>query len=129
MNKNNTVEKVIFNKIYEKKEESSFLKLRSLMNNPAFRQLECDGSLLGKIKLFIKRVIRKFTKFYIEPITFQQTDFNKETVKALESIQKALDEEKETNKNRIETLNKKIESLSRENEDLRQKLLDNGEKL
>ena len=123
MKKSNTVERIILNKIYYDNsnkstysnyfDSSSLLSLRRLADNPAFKPLPENNSFFGKIKTFIKRAIRKFTKFYIEPITNQQTTFNNEVVKVLEE-----------NKQTINNLNKKLNNISKENKELKDKLFE-----
>ena len=47
----------------------------------AFRPLPDAG-----IKLFVKRILRKFMKFYIEPITRDITDYNRANVLAVAQL-------------------------------------------
>ena len=44
--------------------------------NVAFRNLASNRPVVGRWVVFAKRVIRKCLKWYIEPICFQQTEFN-----------------------------------------------------
>lgn len=44
--------------------------------NVAYRPIFSKGGLRGKMGLFIKKVLRKLIKWYVEPICVQQTDFN-----------------------------------------------------
>ena len=54
------------------------------MNNSSIKPFEHEG-IIGKIKIFIKKVIRKLTKFYVEPFANQQTKFNEATYWELEN--------------------------------------------
>lgn len=85
--------------------------------------------------VFVKKVIRKLTKFYVEPITFEQNEFNVNVVRLINSLRNS-----ENNRNadaeksdkllsRIEVLElkqkslaSKIEKLEKENADLKQRL-------
>lgn len=89
-------EKVIFEKLYSDKNGSNnnlfgsntmantniqaisenILALDRSKDNLAFRPIFSHRPILGNLIIFIKRIIRKCTKFYIEPICFQQTEFN-----------------------------------------------------
>lgn len=51
--------------------------------NYAYRHLTSHRKVLGRPILFAKKIIRKLLKWYIEPITFQQTTFNNTTTSAL----------------------------------------------
>lgn len=68
-------------------------KLIYYMNNvnvmwdiQAYRNLPTQPGLIGKTKVFIKKVIRKLTKFYIEPIVEDQRAFNSNVVNSLNQI-------------------------------------------
>lgn len=56
------------------------------------------------VAVFVKKVIRKLTKFYVEPVVNDQNDFNANTVRMLNA------------------LTKEVEALRQENADLRAKL-------
>ena len=81
-------------------------------NIQSYRVLE--GSA---IKTFIKKVIRKLTKFYVEPVVFDQNVFNAHVVRVINSMHEILstetDEQKAVN-NRIETLELKQKELSKQ---------------
>ena len=67
--------------------------------------------LLGdRIKLFIKRVIRKLTKFYVEPITTDITEYNSYTVRSINAICAYIDEQQKQN----EKLSSKIDRMEQE---------------
>lgn len=48
--------------------------------NPAFRPILTHRKKFQRTIVFIKRLIRKLVKWYVEPITDQQSDFNQSTV-------------------------------------------------
>lgn len=50
--------------------------LEQTRENYAYRTLLSERKFIGHLIIFVKKVIRKLTKFYIEPIAFQQTEFN-----------------------------------------------------
>ena len=50
--------------------------LEETRQNYAFRPLFSYRKFIGRIIVFCKKVIRKLLKFYVEPIAFQQTEFN-----------------------------------------------------
>jgi len=43
------------------------------------------------IKVFFKKVLRKLVKFYIEPVVFEQNDFNANTVAVLNTLRQNAD--------------------------------------
>jgi len=55
-----------------------------------YRPLNSYRKALSPIVIFIKRFIRKLNKFYIEPITHDQSDFNIHLVNTLELFEKIL---------------------------------------
>lgn len=81
------------------------LMMEANENNFAFRPIVSQKKWYGSIAVFVKRVIRKFLKWYIEPICFQQTDFNNASVSAVMRISSVLD-----------ILNQKTEKLNKEHE-------------
>ncbi len=83
--------------------------------------------------VFIKKVIRKLTKFYVEPIVFDQNDFNANTVRVLNAVvqteQNGSQDSSSELLHRLEVLelNQKqltmqIEALQKENAALRERL-------
>ncbi len=83
------------------------------------------------LKVFFKKVIRKLTKFYVEPVVFEQNDFNANTTKALNSLRSAVNNGSESSdmNDRLQVLElaqkeltKRIDSLERENAALREEL-------
>lgn len=79
------------------------------------------------VKVFIKKVLRKMIKFYIEPVVFEQNDFNANTVVVLNTLREnAASPDMSELRERLDMLqleNKKlalrVEKLERENEQLR----------
>lgn len=67
-------------------EEFLLLDMKRKAENRAYRELYSCRKLVGGIIVFVKRVIRKVLKWYIEPVCNQQTEFNHMTVKAVEEI-------------------------------------------
>ncbi len=82
------------------------------------------------IKVFFKRVIRKLVKFYVEPVVFEQDDFNANTVTVLNTLRGAAESGASDEINgRIETLELahkelllRLDKLERENAELREQL-------
>lgn len=80
------------------------------------------------VKVFVKKVIRKLVKFYVEPVVFEQNDINANTVTVLNTLVKSSDGASADEINdRLETLelaNKelisRLEKLERENSQLRE---------
>lgn len=83
--------------------------LKGLWEVQCHRQLSGDG-VVGKMKVFIKRVIRKSVKFYVKPIVEEQNMFNARVAKMFDImnlyIEKAQKENEEL-KRRIEQLEEK----------------------
>lgn len=86
------------------------------------------------IIVFVKKIIRKLAKFYVEPITFEQNEFNANVVRLLNALKNSESAESKSElqlgdlMNRIEILelNQKnlaaqIDMLERENLELKQK--------
>ncbi len=78
------------------------------------------------VKVFIKKVIRKMVKFYVEPVVFEQNDFNANAVTVMKSL---ADSRSSDLSGRVETLelaNKelliRLDKLERENNELRSRL-------
>lgn len=57
--------------------------MESMRENFAFRQIHSHRKVIGSVIVFFKRFIRKMLKWYIEPVCFQQTDFNMATSYAM----------------------------------------------
>jgi FkbM family methyltransferase len=87
--------------------------------NYAYRILYSKHEILGKIIIFIKKVIRKLLKWYIEPICFQQTSFNNSVTRMagrIIEIQRSLYIQQ--SKNEEIFLNKLVEQKNKFNDDL-----------
>ena len=78
-----------------------------------------NGSLKSKILTFIKKVIRKSVKFYVEPITTEQNAFNAATVKLFNMMECYISENK-----RNEELQETVENLKKEIEELKKQCSD-----
>jgi len=63
------------------------------------------------VSVLAKKVIRKMAKFYVEPVVFEQNDFNANVVSVIDSLT-------ESNKK----LTKRVEALEQENIELRKRL-------
>lgn len=85
------------------------------------------------LKVFIKKVIRKLTKFYVEPVVFEQNEFNANTVSILNILSNiaqnqepcemdVLAEKLETIELAQRELLIRIETLERENSLLKEEL-------
>lgn len=87
------------------------------------------------VAVFIKKVIRKLTKFYVEPVVFEQNSFNAATVNILNVMKNTAENAEKNNDasadlmSRLETLElaqkelrSRIDSLERENAALREQL-------
>lgn len=73
----------------------------------AYRTIYSRKGLLGKIIIFIKKVLRKSIKFYIEPIVSDQNKFNFEVVNSINEIRNFILDKNDNNDN----LNLKISKL------------------
>lgn len=80
--------------------DSAVMYLNSHFNVQPYKELTGNAFVV-----FIKKVIRKLTKFYVEPVVFEQNQFNANTVKVINSLN--------NNKNNTDTqeLLRKIEIL------------------
>lgn len=90
----------------------------------AYRAIPGNGSFKSKISGFIKKVIRKCVKFYVEPINTDQNTFNAITVKMFNLVECYISE---TKKN--EELNTTVEKLVAEQEKLKKELEELKKKL
>ncbi len=79
-------------------EEIAYLKATSFVS--AYRPIYSCRRFWGPIIVFCKRVIRKLTKFYVEPIALDQSDRNAHMANALALMQQ-----------RIEALTAEVERL------------------
>ena len=69
----------------------------------AYRAIVGNGTLKSKVGVFFKKVIRKLTKFYIEPIADDQSAFNALNVKLFNLLECYISENK-ANSDLIEKL-------------------------
>lgn len=78
------------------------------------------------VKVFIKKVIRKLVKFYVEPVVFEQDDFNANAVTVLSSLAEKSSGDLTGRVETLELANKelmtRLDRLERENTELREKL-------
>lgn len=59
--------------------------------NVAYRPLISTHRIIGKSIVLFKKIVRKvFLKWYVEPICFQQTDFNEFTTRATKAMQEVI---------------------------------------
>ncbi len=133
-------------------EDVPYKKASQTANNPDVTLGEADAALAyvnahtyiqpykelqgNPIAVFIKKIIRKLTKFYVEPVVFEQNDFNANAAAVLNALKNAAGSRKNEDEistddvmSRIEVLelNQKnlsaqIEALEKENRALRQQL-------
>lgn len=133
-------EKVIFNKLIGNNKTAikcdinnnyleSFNNKLKLMNNLrenyAFKSISSHRPYLGACIIFIKRVIRKLLKWYIEPICFQQTKFNVAVTEANSDIYNyltSIDSRTKELEGKIYALNETIKVLRNENNKLKYKI-------
>ena len=75
------------------------------------------------VKVFIKKVIRKLTKFYVEPVVFEQNDFNANAVTVMKSLTESGSADLGGRVETLELANKelliRLDKLERENTELR----------
>lgn len=62
--------------------KSDIVYLKNNKEVQAWRYYDANG-LLGRLKVFFKKVIRKLTKFYVEPIVIDQNILNEKVCDAL----------------------------------------------
>lgn len=73
--------------------------------NPADRPIAASGNALGRLKVFVKRAIRKFLRWYINPVCAQQSEFNQTTVTAASKI---VDEVRDLRNFTVQTANQGV---------------------
>ncbi len=78
------------------------------------------------VKVFIKKVIRKLVKFYVEPVVFEQNDFNANAVTVIKSLSEGQAADLSGKVETLELAQKelliRLDKLERENNELRAKL-------
>lgn len=66
----------------------------------AYRNIVSRSGILGKFIIFVKKVLRKSIKFYIEPIVESQNEFNANVTQSINEIRKYI-HETQTNKDEL----------------------------
>ncbi|MGN0614706.1 hypothetical protein [Ruminococcus flavefaciens] len=83
----------------------------------------------NSIKVFFKKVLRKLMKFYVEPVVFEQNDFNANAVTVIKSLTENKSADMSSKVEAMELAHKelmiRLDKLERENAELRSRL--NGE--
>ena len=117
MKPQNVEHEVIFNKLlssYNSLHDGNLNQniniLRNTYNNSSNRPLYSDRKILGPFLIFFRRVIRRFLRFYIEPICLQQTQFNQAATNLLSHINKKIDQLNQTESELITRI-KKLEDI------------------
>ncbi|SFW29320.1 hypothetical protein [Ruminococcus flavefaciens] len=89
-----------------------------------YKELQGNG-----IKVFFKKVLRKLMKFYVEPVVFEQNDFNANAVTVIKSLTENKSADMSSKVEAMELAHKelmiRLDKLERENAELRSRL--NGE--
>lgn len=89
-----------------------------------YKELQGNG-----IKVFFKKVLRKLMKFYVEPVVFEQNDFNANVVTVIKSLTENKSADMSSKVEAMELAHKelmiRLDKLERENAELRSRL--NGE--
>ena len=89
-----------------------------------YKELQGNG-----IKVFFKKVLRKLMKFYVEPVVFEQNDFNANAVTVMKSLSDSKSSDMSSKVEAMELAHKelmiRLDKLERENAELRSRL--NGE--
>lgn len=91
----------------------------------AWRPLYSKIPVLGKIIIFFQSLFRKMIKFYIEPITEDQTDLNRNVVIFSNQVMNYIDEQKKKEQLYAEELaemKNTISQLAEENKQLKEEL-------
>lgn len=96
-----------------------------------YKELKSTRPMIGPIIVFIKKIIRKLIKFYIEPVVFEQRNYNASVVCCINQMVKYIDEqqynlelkyENEKLKRELATEQKMYGVLCFENELLKQEI-------
>lgn len=66
--------------------ESQLAIMEANRENYAFRHLYSYRKVIGGLIVFCKRVVRKCLKWYLEPVCFQQTEFNNAATEATQQL-------------------------------------------
>lgn len=86
--------------------------MQSTREMPTYREIVCYKRFIGGIIVFGKRIVRRFMKFYIEPNTIQQNEFNSAVTPAIGKLTETIF----TQKAQIEEMNSRLLNLIEENE-------------
>ncbi|MCL2425562.1 MAG: hypothetical protein FWD05_04400 [Oscillospiraceae bacterium] len=87
--------------------DENVMHLQISHNVSAYRPLESNRTL-GSLVVIVKKVIRKLTKFYIEPVVADQNEINRQIASCIKDMY--ID---------IELLNQRVKHLEKENEQLK----------
>ena len=90
--------------------------------NVAFRRLASNRPIIGRGIIFVKKVIRKCLKWYIEPICFQQTEFNNSVTSVSGRLIEVIGNQEERIK-KLEEVNQQIAEIVQTYEQLEQEKL------
>ena len=86
-----------------------------------YKELQGNG-----IKVFFKKVLRKLMKFYVEPVVFEQNDFNANAVTVIKSLTENKSADMSSKVEAMELAHKeliiRLDKLERENAELRSRL-------
>ena len=86
-----------------------------------YKELQGNG-----IKVFFKKVLRKLMKFYVEPVVFEQNDFNANAVTVMKSLSDSKSSDMSSKVEALELSHKelmiRLDKLERENAELRSRL-------
>ena len=61
----------------------------------SFRDLRMPGCRNNPVVLFFKKVIRRLSQFYVEPVVNDQAEFNTNVVSAMDQVQAFIEENRE----------------------------------
>ncbi|NBK19497.1 MULTISPECIES: hypothetical protein [Clostridia] len=84
-------------------EELDFLAQKA--NVPARRPLFCNRPVVGGLLLWMKKVIRRLVRFYVEPLVLDQNEWNTHSV----HMMRMLSDLAEENQQRTEQLKRQID--------------------
>lgn len=89
-----------------------------------YRVLEPGPRKFGKLIVFMKKVVRKLIRFYVDPVVEQQNEFNRTTAQFAAQIASYVnDKQKGQDQTRVQiNLLKEVRLLQQENETLKNRL-------
>lgn len=79
----------------------------------SFRDLNVPGAKGGKPAIFVKKVIRRLTQFYVEPVVNDQAEFNANVAQAMDQVEAFILENQDL-KAQIEQQEKRIAELEKQ---------------